>query len=210
MTMLIAFSGLKGSGKDTAAKVLIEEYGFTKIAFADPLREALYTLNPLVPVEYKVCHEGHELNIRDYVTLNKLVEAEGYEKAKRENPEFRRLMQVFGTEVGRQLFGENVWVDILEKRFPDIRDPNTRYVITDCRFVNEAKFVDRVGGSIIWITRPGVESDGHASESEEVKPWRSYHILNDFTPGELRNKVILTMLRERIDPIERSITEATN
>jgi hypothetical protein len=200
--MLIAFSGLKGSGKDTAAKVLIEEYGFFKIAFADALREGLLVLNPAVWADPD--------DVGNLVYLKDIIDQFGWDYAKNTYSEVRRLMQVFGTEVGRQLVGENVWVDILQKRFPDIGDPNTRYVITDCRFVNEAKFVDRNGGTIIWVTRPGVESDGHASESEEVKPWRNYLLVNDSTVGELRNKVILTMLRERIDPIERSITETAN
>jgi len=35
----VCFSGLAGSGKDTAAAVLIEEFGHRKMALADPLKE---------------------------------------------------------------------------------------------------------------------------------------------------------------------------
>ena len=48
--MIIGLSGYAQSGKDTVAKVLIEEYGFTRIAFADKIREFLYDLNPQVKV----------------------------------------------------------------------------------------------------------------------------------------------------------------
>jgi hypothetical protein len=37
----VAFAGFKGSGKDTAALVLIEEEGFEKVAFADALKTML-------------------------------------------------------------------------------------------------------------------------------------------------------------------------
>jgi hypothetical protein len=37
--MIIALSAWKGSGKDTVAKILVEERGFTRIAFADVLKD---------------------------------------------------------------------------------------------------------------------------------------------------------------------------
>ncbi len=38
-TPLIALSGFAGSGKDELAKTLVEELGYTRIAFADPLKQ---------------------------------------------------------------------------------------------------------------------------------------------------------------------------
>ena len=38
--MLIGFMGIKGSGKDTCADLLIQNYGFMKKSFADPLKHA--------------------------------------------------------------------------------------------------------------------------------------------------------------------------
>jgi cytidylate kinase len=37
--MIVAVSGWKGSGKDTAAKILVEKYGFRRVAFADVLKD---------------------------------------------------------------------------------------------------------------------------------------------------------------------------
>jgi dephospho-CoA kinase len=48
---LIGLSGYARSGKDEAAKVLIEEFGFKRIAFADKLRDFLYALDPIVAVK---------------------------------------------------------------------------------------------------------------------------------------------------------------
>ncbi len=166
--MLFAFSGLKGSGKDTAANVLVHEYGFTRIAFADAVRELALIIDPEVPSP----------NTGYYYRLSYMVEMYGWDQIKRLIPEVRRLLQVIGTEGGRMLVGENVWVDILAKRFPDIGSEDVRYVITDCRFDNEVEFVRNNGGKLVWINRPGLVSDGHASESEHIRDLASVVVYN--------------------------------
>ena len=45
--MIIGLTGYAQSGKDTVAKILVENYGFTRIAFADKIREFLYETNPM-------------------------------------------------------------------------------------------------------------------------------------------------------------------
>lgn len=199
--MLIAFGGLKGSGKDTAAKVLIDEYGFTKVAFADALREALLVLDPWVPAHTG----GYQL-----LPLSELIADAGWDWAKTNVPEVRRLMQVFGTEVGRMLFGENVWVDVLKKQFPRLDASDSRFVITDCRFTNEAKFVDDNSGSVIWIDRPELTSDGHASESAEVRKWRNWLVVNDQEISNLQQSIRQIMDWEGIDPIDRTTTSKSS
>lgn len=54
----------------------------------------------------------------------------------------RVLLQLLGTEWGRQTLGENIWVDLLlgstKKWDESFEDDEVRYVIvSDCRFVNE-------------------------------------------------------------------------
>lgn len=179
--MLIAFSGFKGAGKDSAAAVLIDEYGFKKIAFADALREALLLLDPIVwadPDEPGV-----------YVRLSEVVFAFGWDYCKRTYSEVRRLMQYFGSEVSRQFFGTDVWVDTLARRYPDINDPESRYVITDCRFANEVDFVLQASGDVCWVDRPGVESDGHVSETTDPLDRASYVFNNDGSLDDLKEDV---------------------
>jgi len=190
--MLIAFSGLKGSGKDTAAKVLVNEYGFTRIAFADALRESLLVLDPWIP------HYGQYGTL----PLSELIDDAGWDWAKNNVPEVRRLLQVFGTEVGRMLFGTNVWVDLIAAKFPDIVDEESRYVITDCRFDNEVDFVRNNGGIVTWVERPGLQSDGHASESTAIRDLASVILHNDETVEELHEDIRLMMFMRGIDPIE--------
>lgn len=190
--MLIAFSGLKGSGKDTAAKVLVEEYGFTKVAFADAVREMALVIDPWIPA----MSGGYNL-----LPLSELINDAGWDWAKRNVPEVRRLLQVIGTEAGRMVLGENVWVDLLAKRFPDIADENSRYVVTDCRFDNEVEFVRSNSGSVIWIERPGLVSDGHASESTHIKDLATVVLHNDETVSELEEDIRMMLFIWHIDKV---------
>jgi dephospho-CoA kinase len=89
--MIIGLSGYAQSGKDTVAELLCLNYGFKRISFALPMRDAIYTLNPLVEGTNRIVD---------------LVDEYGWDVAKA-NPEVRRLLQVFGTDVGRKMFNEN-------------------------------------------------------------------------------------------------------
>lgn len=151
--MLLGLSGYARAGKDTAANVLVGALGFERVAFADVLREAVYTLNPYVA---------------PWQDLQSLVNEGGWEALKDPScpkdtrEEVRRLLQVMGTEVGRRMFGEDIWVDTLFSRL----DPEKDYVISDCRFPNEAAKVKSNHGYVIRINRMGTEPiNGHASET---------------------------------------------
>lgn len=203
--MLIAFSGLKGSGKDTAAKVLIEEFGFTKVCFADALREALLILDPIVPVQVSTGSVIHPPEYR-YRRLSLLVEQSGWDVVKRHHDEVRRLMQTFGTEVGRGLLGDDVWIEALFTKYPNIGEDDVNYVITDCRFDNEVKFVHLRGGDVCWVERPGLMSDGHASENPALKGKADYILHNDDTIEELQEDVRFMMFMKGAEHVESGVT----
>lgn len=50
--MIIAFSGLAGSGKDTSADRLVEEHDFVKVAFADEMKRICARLYPKMTREH--------------------------------------------------------------------------------------------------------------------------------------------------------------
>lgn len=147
--MIIGLSGYARSGKDTAADHLVEKYGFTRYSFAAPMKEAMYRLNPIVSSD----------SIGSFRYQN-LVDVYGLDDAKDSYPEIRRLLQVFGTEVGRDMFGENFWVDLtLNNAKEDL------VVISDVRFKNEADGIKSAGGQVWRINRSGVGPvTNHASE----------------------------------------------
>src|SRR5690606_1097628 len=147
--MLLGLSGFAGSGKDTVADILVKNHGFARYGLADPMRQALYTLNPS-------CHG---------VSLAALVDSHGWDGAKRDpffGPEVRRLLQRFGTEVGREQWGENFWVDLAFEACKH----ETNVVIPDVRFPNEAQDVRDRQGQVGRIDRPGVGPlNGHSSDA---------------------------------------------
>jgi hypothetical protein len=158
--MVIGLSGYSQSGKDTVAQILVDNYGYKRVAFADAIRNAIYTLNPIIT--------GGNIHLADYV------DELGWEAAKR-HPEVRRLLQVMGTEVGRQLFDESVWI---EKALGNA-EPHDKIVITDVRFPNEAKDIKWLFGEIWRINRPAVDSvNSHISESA-MDQWQFDRIINN-------------------------------
>jgi hypothetical protein len=76
-------------------------------------------------------------------------------------------------------------------------------IITDCRFVNEAKMVRSVGGTVWRVTRPGATGatpggiQGHISESEqfsaEMTPFVNAEIINGGTLQELSAKIAILL-----------------
>jgi post-segregation antitoxin (ccd killing protein) len=149
--MIIGLSGYARTGKDTVANILVEQHGFTKLAFADPMREALLRLNPFI-----------EVNDIQHMPLDQALRVYSWEDLKSESPDIRGLMQRIGTEVGRQMFGENVWVDLAMKEAAKYEN----VVFSDVRFLNEADALRNAGGSIWRIERPGIEAaNDHISET---------------------------------------------
>lgn len=144
----IGLIGYSQSGKDTIASILVEKYGYTRIAFADKIREFLYDLNPMVacsPTGY----------------LQDLVNLVGWEDAKKE-PQVRRLLQDLGVS-SRKIIDENVWVTLALSNI----DVNQRVVITDVRFENEAIMIKLLKGQLWRVKRVGVGPvNDHVSESE--------------------------------------------
>ena len=157
---LIALSGYARSGKDEAAKVLVEEFGFTQVAFADKLREMLYALNPIIDQNQSGClvWETHLQYIIDKYGWD------GYKETKY-GPEIRRLLQRLGTEAGRKTLWDTIWIDAAFAGIPD----DAKVVVSDSRFFNEFDAVIARGGYIWRIDRDGIgPANDHPSETEAV------------------------------------------
>lgn len=155
---VIGLTGYAQSGKDTAAGFLIEQ-GWTRLSFADALRDSLYALNPIVPVgvsQYDLDGAVHTMRVQE------IVDDIGYERAKVDYPEIRQLLQRFGTDVGRALYGETFWVDRVKNQIKS----GGKYVISDVRFPNEADMVHSFGGKVWRIKRTGTAAvNSHISDT---------------------------------------------
>lgn len=166
--ILIGVSGRKRHGKDTFAARLVEDHGFARVAFADPMREMALALDPI---------------ISDGWRLAALVETFGWEEAKA-NPEVRRTLQQLGTEAGRSVLGDSVWVDTAMRH---ARALGGRVVFTDCRFPNEADAIRDAGGQVIRVNRPAFPDDGDPHPSETALDRYRFDdlVLNDGTVDDL-------------------------
>lgn len=156
MGMLIGLTGPPGAGKDAAALHLVERHGFHRLAFADAIREACLVLDPFID----------DFGGGGY-RLSEIVEFFGWDYAKNEVPEVRRLLQVLGTELGRELHGPEVWVDKVFDAISRLDDQPV--VIADVRFENEAAAIRSHGGRIVRLNRSTSSSDAVMSHRSEVE-----------------------------------------
>lgn len=171
---LIGFAGYAEVGKDSAADALCS-IGWERVAFADPLRGALLTLNPVV-------YDQGCVRVQEAVT------AMGWTAAKRTYPEIRRLLQVLGTEVCRGNFGKDCWVKIAENRIRELLKAGKKVVVTDVRFENEAALIHKLRGVVVRIHRPGrVPVNAHVSDAQRFDA--NHELTNDGTLDDLHDQV---------------------
>lgn len=149
----VALVGFKGSGKTTAANYLVQEYSYKKMSLAGPLKEAVQTMFRLSDSQL-------------YDPVAKEVEDPRWGMTP------RKILQLVGTEVGRQV-SEDVWIKNLLWRMRPYNQVQNPVVVDDCRFVNEAQGLKDVGTLVIGIRRPGLRVDNHASELEMKERWSS-------------------------------------
>lgn len=182
---IIGLSGFARTGKDEVAKILVEEHGFTRIAFADKLREVLYALNPIVSERDRDIAGRYE----KYIKVQDVIDQYGWNGYK-ETPygaEIRRLLQRLGTEAGRQSLWDSIWIDAA---FAGASD-DAKIVVADARFYNEFDAVRDRGGKVWRVERPGVGPlNEHASENEATDyPHFAVYVQNDGNLEDLRNQV---------------------
>ncbi len=186
--MIIGLTGKKGSGKDTAAKYLVDNYGYERKAFADSLKQSVAALFdiPFEKVdEYKVDLGGTLPHVEVIIDLGEYREQPGYGRVLHHTQysmSWREFLQRYGTESHREIFGYNFWVDQV---LPYIdRDKAMwasytlqKYVISDVRFENEAARVRYYGGKIVEIMRPSLANVKDAHVSEQI-PTPDFQIIN--------------------------------
>ena len=173
MSLIVGFTGKPRAGKDTAASRLVEYHGFKTIAFADPIRAAVLRLDPYV---------------QGCTRLSYVIDRYGWDYAKDHWPEVRRLLQIFGTEIGRDLFGQNFWIERLMESI-DSTPSSNRIAITDVRFEDEAKALRKRGAFIVRINRTSACSNdvvlSHRSETESAGISPNYVVPNHKSIEEL-------------------------
>lgn len=178
---MIGLHGAAGSGKDTVGEMLYG-WGYRRVAYADALRADMLKLGRFIDV-----------GSAGGATLAGLVRDLGWDGAKR-HPQVRALLQVYGTEVARDGFGSDCWIERADRAIDEILEQDDLgVVVTDVRFDNEAEHIIERGGLVVQIFRPSAGLDGeaahHASESGVSARLIGGNLLNGGTLDDLRVSV---------------------
>ncbi|WP_087864369.1 hypothetical protein [Comamonas thiooxydans] len=182
MRKVVGLTGLRGSGKDTAAAILVAN-DWVRVAFADPLyREAAAAFSSTVEhfairktkeTPQKALALKHCSDQRFVLVVLKALYCRSIRKAylcekTRARPGMARrlkkalsrplsprmIMQWWGTEYRRHLDGDAYWREQVESIIKGA--PNLNFVVTDVRFPDEANLIKVLGGSIGRVTRPSL------------------------------------------------------
>ncbi len=186
--MLIGLGGYAGSGKDAFADFLVADCGFEKRFFSWGVSETLLVLNPWLPYAEQVADVWpDDADMLQYAELFALCGGYGGYELFKTHPEVRRLMQDQGTGVGRQWFGENVWIEILDREVGRLLDDGQDVAVTGVRYPNELAWVEGRSGTSLWITRPGYGPiNEHSSDNSLAAQDFERVIPNDRTLEDLR------------------------
>lgn len=160
--MLIGLGGYALSGKDATADVL-EAAGFQRTYMSRALEDALLALNPWIPEE-RVQGDGIIQLVRSWSPYREVHARLGYDASKL-IPEVRRLLMALGTDVGRDMFGNDVWVNAAFRRVDAWLEDAQDVVITGIRFPNEIRAIEKRAGTTVWVDRGLPPLNDHASEN---------------------------------------------
>lgn len=183
--MIIGIAGVVGAGKDTVAKMLQEEM------------QKIYHLNmeihsPSEPLKDFVANMlGLDRDLLEGVTA----ESRKWREETNELLTFtfagkgvfhsdseispRLLLQRFGTDLGRQILGDDVWIDAVLAKYR-----GQSIIVPGCRFHNELQKMD-----ITILVKRGEVSYSHQSEKSHQDWHYNYIIQNDGSFQDLQDKV---------------------
>jgi len=192
---IVGICGFESSGKDTIAKILIDNYGFKKVSFACVIKDIVSILfswdrNKL---------EGLSAEDREW---RETVDVWWSNALNKPGLTPRYVLRYFGTELFRNNWHTDFWVKVVERQLQTTY-MNQNVVITDCRFENEIEFIRNYGGKIIQIHRNlpswfndyknGIDVEEvkrmHASETSWIRCGYDYVIDNNGTIDGLHEKI---------------------
>jgi len=170
--MIIAFAGFKGSGKSEAVNALVG-LGYVDVKMAAPLKAMLRTMYQYCGLTYDEVERRLEGDLKEQPD----------EWLFGQTP--RHAMQQLGTE-WRNSIHPDLWIPMWQRRVRLLK-PNP-VCCSDIRFPHEVDALRAVGGRLVWIDRPGTQSDGHASE-QDIRHLADRTITNDQDLNYLRGEV---------------------
>jgi hypothetical protein len=141
--MIIGVCGFIGSGKDTVADYLVNFHEYRRESFANSLKDAVAQVFGWD----RILLEGRTAQAREW---REQVDAWWAERLNMPELTPRLMLQLWGTEVCRMGFHDDIWIASLENK---LRTSQDNVVISDCRFPNEIKALRAAGGIIVCVER---------------------------------------------------------
>jgi hypothetical protein len=152
--MIFGFSGKMGTGKNYICENLFL-----------PMLKQIYN------------QEAVQMAFADQIKVNVMVKynISKFEVFDDKNYKIRQLLQQEGTSEGRNLKGENIWINYLDNWMNVHKSRGVyNFLITDVRFKNEADFIKSRGGRIIRVDAPDRNLD--RIKKEKLTPEIYQHI----------------------------------
>lgn len=201
---LIGITGFKGAGKSSVAACL-ERHGYVEYALAEPIKEGLQVMFDL-PEEAFTDRGMKEAPVADIGA----------------SPRF--LAQTLGTEWGRRLVADDLWLRVMKRKMRRTMQHCTGVVVSDVRFDNEARWIRDAGGAVVRVSGPKldahmrwlqrntwfrrslfrlglpVDPGVHPSEFGVSQHLVSAEIRNDGTLDDLRDRTDAALARLRCPP----------
>lgn len=140
---IVGISGKAGTGKDFISQNFFTANGFVQFSFAWHFKVWLISTERATYEEVFVTKPEH----------------------------VRTTLQDEGTKFGREVYGENIWVNTAFTWMKILSENSgiTKFVIPDVRFVNEADFIKNIGGKVIRIHAP------QRAENNKLTPEHRLH-----------------------------------
>jgi hypothetical protein len=197
--------------KEISAEILtlLEDHiganGPSVIAMKSPTEKEVEEMRRQITEHYSGPNAAHKPIIvdQDNVTITRQRKVWTFADVEQNkgNPAVRKLLQLVGTELGRELIGyENVWVDRLIRAAYG----KDNVVIDDCRFPNEAAALREHGFTLVRVTRPDIDrmlmmKDKYPDNFKEILTHASETALDNFEADMVLYAESLDSLYEQVE-----------
>ena len=108
----------------------------------------------------------------------------------------RLLLQLLGTECGRQIIHQNIWVNSTFANYTE----DSKWIISDVRFPNEAEVIKSKGGILIRVNRPGFEDTGNHESETALDNYKGFDYIvdNDSNIDDLIEKIYNILINKEM------------
>ena len=193
--MILGISGKFSSGKSTVANLFAKHLrgkypNILQKSFAFKLKKMVELLSG-IQMKQSYSDNYFDNGIIDFTAEDKSIFIKEF------NMTVGQMLQKIRTEVFRDNFHKETWIRGLFVDYDIFEQQSSLWVISDCRFTNEANAIIDKGGILIRVNRPDIEENINSSR-DKAHPSEialdnfqhfNYIIDNSGSLEELENKI---------------------